>query len=1179
MPYISVAQRNSQSKTSGYIPVVQRTATTNPTPTPSHNTAPRVPEGKGLSWIQNVGNFVQALPKAATETILTPTMRLIGGAVNTVAQNSGGNGLIKLNKDSNVVDPQATGLTKIVQEELYGTKPLGTSTTEGQDFLKSVGLGKYSNNSGVNTTVGLGLTALEFLGEGKAKGVFEAIAKEKNALSIRKILKDIGIVDELASEAAPKLAKMTDELQVKKAIESMAKTQESTRAVPKVASQIGDLSPNRLVQTEVRPLAQEGIAPKTPELLQSTLETPVQKTPIPKLSQSIEQTKTLDNVSLKSSSYLDTTPKAVEQSSASNTNIIKELENIKKDLAVAVEKNKGDLRAEKAVSTEVSKGARVESKLTSQIDAVKRNSELSLLKERIVGRSALQDVKAKGVNAISNIKQQQKDFELNRQALVDYANKNLPLNERGKLLPLVKNTKTVDQLLTALDRVDSVSSIVKQAEATQRVIGQQKSLVAFLRKVNELPQKLITEARAKVGIEDWKKVTPEQLTEFINEIKTRNAYRREQGYRPVGERIPQTVNPEIYSKVREAVKPTMVEKAKTSITKGISHLAKGTDEVLGVISTRLKNIHPDLKRAIRNFEYDAHQFKAKARESVTPFLGEVKKMEKGDLAEFDLALKNGDMNKISEYVGKYNLQDSYFKTRQQLDVIYREAKAVGYDLGYQKDFFPRIVKDSEGLLTYLQKGDNWSLIQKAITNRSIELGRALTVDEQAQIANSMIRGYNPTGIRLSTPGALKTRQIEVIDSELNKFYENSFTSLNRYIETVGDAVSAKKFFGKGENINDSIGAYVLKLLTEGKIKVSQEKEVRAILEARFNPGRIGPVLGAIKQVSYIDVMGSFTSAITQIGDLGFSIYKAGPYNTIVSSLRHLTGKTAITLHDLGIEKIAAEFDDASKLSKLTEGVFKLTGLAKLDRFGKEVYVDSVLKTLQNQSKNPSTKFISEIEQVFGTETKQVINDLQSGEVSDNVRYLMFNKLLDITPTALSEMPQKYLSGGNTKILYMLKSYTIKVLDVYRNEVMANVKTNPMEAAKNFTKLTLSLVAMNATADEIKNFILGRPTKLSDVVIDNIFKQVGFSRYSADSVTKSGLGQTVRNIVAPPTKSLDNLTKSGQRVRSIPLVGEPYYWWMGGGATQNSKQSKGSLNLDTNIKLDKKLNLDTSLNLK
>lgn len=143
MPYISVAQRNSQSKTSGYIPVVQRTATTNPTPTPSHNTAPRVPEGKGLSWIQNVGNFVQALPKAATETILTPTMRLIGGAVNTVAQNSGGNGLIKLNKDSNVVDPQATGLTKIVQEELYGTKPLGTSTTEGQDFLKSVGLGKY----------------------------------------------------------------------------------------------------------------------------------------------------------------------------------------------------------------------------------------------------------------------------------------------------------------------------------------------------------------------------------------------------------------------------------------------------------------------------------------------------------------------------------------------------------------------------------------------------------------------------------------------------------------------------------------------------------------------------------------------------------------------------------------------------------------------------------------------------------------------------------------------------------------------------------------------------------------------------------------------------------------------------------------------------------------------------
>ena len=74
-----------------------------------------------------------------------------------------------------------------------------------------------------------------------------------------------------------------------------------------------------------------------------------------------------------------------------------------------------------------------------------------------------------------------------------------------------------------------------------------------------------------------------------------------------------------------------------------------------------------------------------------------------------------------------------------------------------------------------------------------------------------------------------------------------------------------------------------------------------------------------------------------------------------------------------------------------------------------------------------------------------------------------------------------------------------------------------------------------------------------------------SRYRAARTGKEGLGSSVAQEIAPPTKAIDALihdVREGEidkTVRSIPVIGENYYWWFGGGSER--KEGKESTWVD------------------
>jgi len=164
------------------------------------------------------------------------------------------------------------------------------------------------------------------------------------------------------------------------------------------------------------------------------------------------------------------------------------------------------------------------------------------------------------------------------------------------------------------------------------------------------------------------------------------------------------------------------------------------------------------------------------------------------------------------------------------------------------------------------------------------------------------------------------------------------------------------------------------------------------------------------------------------------------------------------------------------------------------------------------------------------------------------------------------MPEWYLNSGNARIAWMLKTYTLKQFDVFRREVVHNIKSeNPqqkIEGIRNMVQLMAVLVLANATADEIKDFMLGKETKFSDHVIENFLTMGGASRWLKMQIASEGFGSAMLQQILPPMKFVNNASKdliegykdqvSGDTFRfdhvrimdSLPVAGKLMYWHVG-----------------------------------
>lgn len=435
------------------------------------------------------------------------------------------------------------------------------------------------------------------------------------------------------------------------------------------------------------------------------------------------------------------------------------------------------------------------------------------------------------------------------------------------------------------------------------------------------------------------------------------------------------------------------------------------------------------------------------------------------------------------------------------------------------------------------------------------------IKQRLTAAQTSLLNLNQQEALLSSESSLTEEQQNLLDSyqEQKATLQDNITDYNAQLER----------YKLQRDYTENIGALINDLMIQGRLNKNDEQSLKEMLNARFNERGTTGIVHNYKNLSYIDIMGNPFSAITQIGDLAWAAYvgKAWTPKGFADTTKHLVqaifNKSNITKEDLGIERMAQEFADSDSFSNAVSKVFKIVGLEKMDSIGKEVLINNAFSMYkrQVQTEQGRRELLNQIRPTFGSQSNNVINDLLADNPSENVKMLLYSRLLDFQPVSLSEMPEYYLNGGNWRILYMLKTYTIKQLDVFRNEVYRKFKDGDapqkLEAMKNLVQLLALLTLANAGADELKDLIMGKELKFSDRVIENLLTIGGANRYVRMQANREGIGSAIGQMILPPFKFINSLFKDitkgemfdleeSRALESVPFVGKLAYWHVGRG---------------------------------
>ena len=613
----------------------------------------------------------------------------------------------------------------------------------------------------------------------------------------------------------------------------------------------------------------------------------------------------------------------------------------------------------------------------------------------------------------------------------------------------------------------------------------------------------------------------------------------------------------------------------------ISRQIKNLDKKLGTTFTRVFRDH-DLRTGMKT---------AALMKGAMPFMKSMSNALKGKpqvREKFDDLLLEGDFNGMVVLIDELNLpqkvsQDINLELKQMretLEEIRTYAREEGgFDVGYIENYFPRKVKNYKELRDFM---DNDPELRAATTeiDKAIDEFAAknkisreeLTPEELAEVTSRVIRGYPVTG---TIPSNFKPRSIfdKKTLNKIRKAYESPEDALESYIRGTVDAVERKKFLGivkpsKGQGVqgegfrdtmdsdigmrakvDESLADALAKDLLKGT-KFGQEdvEKLRQIIQSRFSGGTESYTTRALKNLGYLQVMTNFGSAITQLTDQVFSIHFNGfgnHFKTLFNrkdmfNFAELTGLSQREFEDIG---------NSDKLSGLLDNLFRKTGLKQLDLFAKNAYMNAAWRKYHKlaQSKGGSQKLREELLPYFGERTDGVIKAVRSNaptnkEPPAEVTELVFHKLLDVAPATASEVPASYMRNPNMRIMYMLKTFTIKQIDAFRTAGVDNIQEGgklylagraegnqskqekgvrlAAKGTKDLVQIAALFATANAGTDVIKDVIYGRPINADETLENSLLQVIGINRYHIYNAKRKGPFKAGLDYLAPPTAFFD-----------------------------------------------------------
>ena len=207
---------------------------------------------------------------------------------------------------------------------------------------------------------------------------------------------------------------------------------------------------------------------------------------------------------------------------------------------------------------------------------------------------------------------------------------------------------------------------------------------------------------------------------------------------------------------------------------------RAVDHMSSPIMTRIARISKSIKGKMNLVEFEGIKNAGDAIARSENFLKGMKLLgthADGDpklFQEFDRALMNADSHAAKDMIleaeldGKLKdmLVQGIDDVRVELDKFHTAAREAGLEVGYLKDYFPRVVKDHDGLMKYISRNkDLHGKVKDVWREESEKIGRDLSTAEKSELANNFLLNQAADGRNSKFRSGLNARVQEHLDKE------------------------------------------------------------------------------------------------------------------------------------------------------------------------------------------------------------------------------------------------------------------------------------------------------------------------------------------------------------------------------------------------------------------------------
>ena len=606
-----------------------------------------------------------------------------------------------------------------------------------------------------------------------------------------------------------------------------------------------------------------------------------------------------------------------------------------------------------------------------------------------------------------------------------------------------------------------------------------------------------------------------------------------------------------------------------------SSLRKTASKFLTPVITRLNRINPMFGRLLQNLDTAIRERSFRYRKQTEPFFNRLNAIKGAEFEEMKQLLffsptpeeasrprNKAKMQRRDALLHKYGLLNMYrLDVQPIMEEIYAEYTALGMPaMGYLEDYFPRVVKDLEGLIkSYGQKTKRTFelLVEEENKRRSnIEESKggplpAMEKTELARFFQDFLQNkfrVDINGARL--PGNVKVRDIQLIPADKLKFYDNPGIAFGKYTANMARAIESFKVVGdtrKGR-LQGKLGELTEELFSAGQIDQADAGTVKSLTELITTQLQTeNEILKSLGTLTYMATLINPGPVLVQIMDL----YKVALYRGlggVVSGVyRTVTGNRRFDIEDdfsIAKTQLSAEFQDPSVLQKALDfGLSRLVPFRQMDTAMKHASIEAAYDDFAKKAKAPvgSKKYeqlLSELTITMGREDAlKTISDLQLGKAMEStlVKEALLAELLQRQPLTYLQVPEGYQTDPSKRLFYKLSTFMLLDLNYNRQEFMNDLggpgKTLQQRtvALRRLAYMATLLTMFGLPSDMLDDWISGKDTYIPEHVMNNMLGMFGLSKYTTTRALEKGTVESVIQRFTPPAVNI--IVKSEESLRS------------------------------------------------